>query len=143
MSKSHRVMVDIETLVQAPGCAILSIGAVRFDTMVLPNYFERSISLTSCGEAGLSVDVEMLEWWLDQDAEAQHVLTGGDPLMDVLKDFADWVDGADEIWANSPSFDCAILHAAYGVVGLETPWNYYDERDVRTVRELPGNTLPA
>ena len=135
---TDRVMVDIETLGRGPGCAILSIGAVRFNTYGPGRTFDRSIDLTSCEDAGLTLDAETLEWWLDQDDDAQHVLTGGDPLDDVLTDFADWLGDVEEIWANSPAFDCAILAAAYEALGRDVPWEFWQERDVRTLRALPG-----
>lgn len=132
-----RVMVDIETLGLEPGAAILSIGAVRFGAGQLGETFEETISLTSCQDAGLSIDADTLEWWLDQDEDAQHVLTGGEPLADVLEAFRTWYIGADEIWANSPSFDCEMLECAFDAVGLETPWMFYDERCYRTLQSLP------
>lgn len=135
---TDRVMVDIETLGLEPGAAILSIGAVRFDTDGLGATFERTIDLESCQEAGLTIDAGTLEWWLQQDADAQHVLTGGDPLRDVLEAFAEFYAFADEIWANSPAFDCEHLAAAYDAVDKTVPWKYYEQRDVRTVLNLPA-----
>lgn len=135
---TRRIMVDIETLGLEPGAAILSIGAVEFDPVGLGDEFYREVSLASCQEAGLEVDAGTLEWWLDQDDAVTHILSGGEPLVDVLADFAAWFPEGAEIWANSPSFDCEMLERAYGAVGAEEPWEYYQERDVRTVAELPG-----
>jgi len=133
-----RVMIDIETLGREPGAAILSLGAVRFDTEGVGETFHRSISLTSCQAAGLSIEAETLEWWLDQDDAAQTVLTGGDDLANVLRGFDAWYGDADEVWANSPAFDCSILEAAGEAVGVEMPWAFYEERDFRTLKKLPG-----
>jgi len=134
-----RVMIDIETLGTEPGSAILSIGAAVFDTGGVRETFHRSISLTSCQEAGLSIDAETLQWWLDQDDEAQGVLTGGDDLRRVLSEFGCWYrsQDVDEVWANSPSFDCVMLEHAFDTVGIKTPWEFYEERDFRTLKELP------
>lgn len=134
---TERVMVDIETLGLEPGAAILSIGAVRFDTDGVGATFERNIDLESCQDAGLTIDAGTLEWWLQQDTDAQHVLTGGEPLADALGDFKAFYEFADEIWANSPAFDCEHLAAAYDAVGGSVPWEYYEQRDVRTVLSLP------
>jgi hypothetical protein len=134
---TDRVMVDIETLGLDPGAAILSIGAVRFDTDGLGATFERNIDLESCQEAGLTIDASTLEWWLQQDADAQHVLTGGESLADALEAFAEFYAFADEIWANSPAFDCEHLAAAYDAVDKTVPWEYYEQRDVRTITNLP------
>lgn len=131
-------MVDIETLGLDPGAAIISIGAVRFDRDGLGEEFYRSISLSSCDDAGLTIDVDTLEWWLGQDDEVQGVLSGGDDLSRALFDFTDFYGDADEIWAFSPSFDCEMLAEAYDAIGETEPWSYRDERDCRTLVELPG-----
>jgi len=135
---TDRVMVDIETLGLDPGAAILSIGAVRFDGYGTGAEFEASISLESCQEHGLEIDAGTLEWWLSQDDEVAGVLSGGDDIDDALAEFAGFLVDVDEVWANSPSFDCAMLSAAFDAVDMETPWEFYQERDVRTVKNLPG-----
>lgn len=135
---TDRVMVDIETLGLEPGAVILSLGAVRFDDHAVHETFERNISLESCQEVGMEIDADTLEWWLGQDGDVQHVLTGGKPLDQVLYEFNDWYGDADEIWAFSPSFDCAHLSEAYDRVDRRQPWSYRDERDCRTLVELPG-----
>lgn len=132
-----RVMVDIETLGLDRGAAILSIGAVKFDIEEIGDTFEASISRESCEAAGLTVDEGTLEWWQDQSDAAREVLDGGDDLEDVLQDFTLWAGGADEVWANSPSFDCEMLIEAGKAVGVPMPWEFYEERDVRTVKSLP------
>jgi DNA polymerase III epsilon subunit-like protein len=134
---TDRVMLDIETLGLEPGAAILSIGAVRFDAGQLGSTYTCSISLESCQDAGLDIDAGTLEWWLDQDDDAQDVLTGGTDLEDALEHFTTWLGDPDEVWANSPSFDCKILEHAYEAVGLTVPWNFYQERDYRTLSKLP------
>jgi len=93
----------------------------------------------TCQDVGLDVDASTLEWWLRRDEDARSVLTGGDPLADALVDFRNWYreQEPDEIWANSPSFDCEQLEYAYSAVGLVEPWEYHEERDFRTLRSLP------
>lgn len=132
------VMVDLETLGREAGAAILSIGAVTFDREGVHDTFYRNIDLETCEQAGLTVETSTLAWWLDQGEEAQDVLRGGGNLEDALNDFADFYDDAEEIWANSPSFDCEILGHAYDALGIEQPWGFREERDYRTLRELPG-----
>lgn len=137
-SPKPRIMLDLETLGTDPGAAILSVGAVRFDAEGLGEEFHRSISIQSNEDAGLSFDADTLEWWLEQDDAAQEVLTGGDELATVLFDFDTFYHDADEIWAYSPQFDCAILDHAYEAVDQTAPWSYRDERCARTVANLPG-----
>ena len=132
-----RVMVDIETLGRERGAAILSIGAVRFDSAGVYGEFYRSVNRESCEAAGLTVEEDTLSWWQGQDEAAREVLHGGEKLADVLFEFTQWFEDANEIWANSPSFDCEILEAAYEAVGLVEPWEFYHERDARTIKNLP------
>lgn len=135
-------MVDIETLGLSPGCVVLSIGAVRFDPTdgVTDEGFYTEIDRSTAEDAGLTVDDDTEEWWRGQDGFDVAGLLGDDgkPIRRALEDFGRYYAGSDEIWANSPSFDCSILEAAYEAVGLDAPWQFYEERDVRTIRALPG-----
>ena len=130
-----RVMVDIETHGLEPGAAIVSIGAVEFGPDGLGREFVGDIDMESCQEAGFEIDASTVKWWLDQDENAQEQLLGGEDLATVLAGFDAWYD-AEEIWANSPSFDCEHLERAYAAVGLEEPWGFRDERCFRTIRSL-------
>lgn len=149
-SKIDRVMVDIETFGTSPGAAVVAIGAAKFNAdqlnrstppgktpyEIIEETYERSISTTSCEEAGLTLDGDTVEFWLNQDDEAQETIIGGDDLEAVLSDFSDWFGNADEIWANDPTFDCVLLSAAYDAVGVEKPWDYSQRRCYRTIKEL-------
>jgi DNA polymerase III epsilon subunit-like protein len=139
MSEPTRLMVDIETLGTEPGCAICSIGAVVFDTGGLGDRETWDVDIRSCQSLGMRIDAETLNWWLDQSATVRE-LRGGDELPQVLHEFAAFYgeSGADEIWANAPSFDCEILADAYDRVDIAKPWDYWDERCYRTLKSLPG-----
>jgi len=135
-----RVMIDIETLGIEPGAAILSIGACTFDTEGVGETVEVSVDLESCQDRGLTIDADTLQWWLEQDEPAREVLTGGVPLATALSELRDFITthDPDELWANSPKFDCGHLEAAYDALDWATPWVFYQLRDVRTVQALPG-----
>jgi len=142
-AEHDRVMLDIETLGTDPGAAIVSIGAVRFSTEGLGAELYESVSLASCLDAGLAVEAETFEWWLDQDAAARAALSGGDPLAEVCDRFAAFYDGSEELWAKSPAFDAVLLATAYQAVDREPPWQFWRTRDVRTVQALPESvSLP-
>jgi hypothetical protein len=140
-------MVDIESLGTEPGAAILIVGAVTFDTDGVDEDagFYGEANLKSNEAAGLYIDADTLEWWLGQDDEAKTVLTGGGDLAGTLEMFADYVEHADvdEVWANSPSFDCRLLGAALDAVDVGVPWEYYHERDYRTLKSLPAFEDPG
>jgi len=134
-----RAMVDIETLATTPDAAIVSIGAVTFSTAGnhdrIGEELHISVSRESCREHDRRVDPDTLEWWQDQPAEARHILQGGRPLHAALEALAGFCEAADEVWANSPAFDCAILESAYRDARIAPPWEFYERRDVRTLRD--------
>jgi inhibitor of KinA sporulation pathway (predicted exonuclease) len=137
---TERVMLDIETLGLEPGASILSIGAVKFDTDGLGERIHRSVGLRSCEAAGLTIDAETLQWWLDQDdadSPLTDLLTQGMPLEGALEQLARFCYDADEVWAKAPKFDCTHLEHAADAVGVELPWEFYELRDVRTIAALP------
>jgi len=132
-----RAMLDIETLATTPDAAIVSIGAVTFSVGPDPigEELHISVSKTSCREHGRRVDADTLEWWRGQPQEARHILQGGRTLGAALAELAGFCDGVEEVWANSPAFDCVILESAYRAVGCSAPWEYYQRNDVRTLRK--------
>jgi len=139
--RTRRVMLDIETVGLEIGAAIVEIGAVQFAPGgQIGETFHRSVSLTSSQEAGLDIDADTVEWWLGEQPEvAAEVLVGGEDLRDALAAFVGWYENVDpsEVWANSPSFDCEQLEHAGEAVGVSMPWEFYQERDVRTLDALP------
>jgi hypothetical protein len=139
---TKRVMLDIETLGTEPGCVVLSIGAVEFGPGGRGEELYVNIDRESCEDAGLYVDEETLAWWQDQQEDAKTVLSGGGSLEQGLVDLKRFGNNADEWWANSPKFDMAILEVAFDAVDMEPPWEFYELRDVRTVKNLPGTDHP-
>lgn len=133
----ERVMLDTETLGTEPGAIVLSVGAARFDLDGVTDTLYRSIDMIDAQEHGLTIDANTLDWWLYQDEEAKEVLYDGSEMIPALEALASFVVNADEVWANSPSFDCRLLEAAYDAIGVGTPWEYYEERDYRTLKRLP------
>lgn len=140
-----QVMIDIETLGNKPGAAIVSIGAVMFDPdagMLDADYYCRILP-ASCTAAGLTIDADTVTWWLSQDAAAREVFAPGDDLLPLphalakLAEFIETANGIDTmVWARGSSFDFPLLAAAYRAVGMPVPWRYYNERDSRTVVKL-------
>ena len=136
----EHAMIDIETLGTEPGCVVLSIGACRFDPREgvdqRETYYEE-IDRVSARNAGLEVDPDTLDWWQGQDPDLRP-FDGDTTLWEALFNLTEFLDGAEQYWANSPSFDLKILEAAYKAVDLSPPWRYWEWRDVRTIRDLPA-----
>jgi hypothetical protein len=141
----QHVMLDLETLGTAPGSVILSIGAVAFDTTCMVHSFDVHIDPRSCQQAGLTLDADTVLWWMGRSGAARdavvHPLTPPVPIAVALQQFTLWFCRFTPpvmVWSKGPSFDAAILAAAYRACDLPVPWNYRDERCVRTVLALAG-----
>lgn len=135
------VMVDLETFGSAPGCVVVSIGAVAFnrDTGRLGDSFYRVIEIESAKRLGLKCDAETLLWWMRQGEDARAALTRDpEPIERVLAEFeAFWGrQRAERFWCHGATFDAPILDAAYRAARLRVPWKYSAVRDTRTLFEL-------
>jgi len=147
MEKYEHIMIDLETMGTFPGSAIISIGAVAFDlnTGEAGKEFYCSIDLESNLQIGLIVDPKTAKWWTLQSEEARYVLI--DPnrinIIKALKQLSKFLNINDlatlQVWGNSARFDLGILEAAYKAFELETPWQFYNERDVRTLVSFAPN----
>lgn len=142
------VMIDLETLGTAPGCTILSIGAVAFEAAtneVSEAPYAACILRSSCAAAGLFEDDATIAWWMGQDPSVSQLLSLAQeddfaiPLVEVLEDFSNWLAqfGQDvRIWGNGADFDNPILAAAYRAVRRPLPWKPYSGRCYRTLKNL-------
>lgn len=152
----QHVMLDLETMGTAPGCAIVSIGAVAFDSKKgkLGDTFYRAVSLESCQEFGLKIEGGAVNWWLAQsEAARQALLDPARVTLDVaLNDLsAYWAEQeATYVWAHGASFDPPITEMAYRAVGphldrrhlvkgkAQAPWEFWNARDTRTLFDIAG-----
>jgi hypothetical protein len=133
------VMIDIETLSTTPNSIILSIAAVKFnsDGPLEDNFFE-NITIQSCIDLGLDKDIKTEQWWEKQSVEIKN-RPNQLPIGEVMSNFITWIVKMDtpiNIWANSPSFDCVIIKNTLTKLSIPIPWNYWDEKDVRTLLYL-------
>ena len=135
------VMLDLETLGTAPGCVVLSIGAVVFDPVAaeLGAEFSTKISRSNCEVSGLKVDPRTEQWWAGQSDAARAAAFGSYTMLrEALADFdAFWAKvGGTHLWGHGASFDAPVLEAAYRAVGWAAPWKYNATRCTRTLYEL-------
>jgi exodeoxyribonuclease VIII len=156
MRQNTSIMVDIETMGTTPDCAIVSIGACAFDHEVVNSFdeisdrFYTTVSIQSNEEAGRRIQASTVEWWLKQKPEAQKALFE-EPVRSLraaLIEFRMWAQSmkpaATFIWANDPDFDVVILKSAFENVGQMWPFQYYNNRSVRTIKHLawPNDDAP-
>ena len=161
MAEYKDVMLDLETLGLAPGCVVLSIGAVAFNhenpdrsrSVVhqgpLGPEYHRIIQADSSTAAGLFIDSGTMAWWERQSAEAKKTLlaaqktraTGVKKLLPACVEFNKWISqfGKVRVWGNGANFDQPILRAAFTAAGVEPCWSPFEERCYRTLKNLvPG-----
>jgi len=139
---TRAVSIDIETMGKSPTSAITSIGAVMFDPQGdwIGNDFHVHISIESCLFNGLTMDADTVLWWLAQSDEARGALVAGQvsavPLVRALVGLAEYIQADAKVWANGASFDFAILANAYSRLQEPTPWRFFDERCLRTLKGI-------
>lgn len=139
----QEMMLDIETLGRKAGCAILSIGAVMFNSRTdeIGNPFYCNIDLTTSMMAGFSIEKETLEWWRKQEKAAQDALSqqcfGVAFVINNFKQFCE-THKVEKIWCQGVAFDIPIIEAAFHIVGIEVPWKYNAPRDTRTAYDICG-----
>lgn len=140
------VMLDLETLGTAPGCPIVSIGAVAFcPNEGLGDRFYVEINPNSCRQAGLVPTTETIKWWTDQPGGVdflKRVDSRGELLSVALTEFTHWLEkfghAEVKVWGNGSDFDNAIIQYAYKAIGLEAPWKFWNNRCFRTLKDLLG-----
>lgn len=147
-------MVDLETMGSGPTAAIVSIGCVPFDReslTVSQDEFYTVVDLESSLEAGLTAESSTILWWMTQSEEARTELFSRRraQLYEALSALRYWMAGLvpakndRKVWGNGAAFDNVILSSAYKAVGLETPWNFWNDRCFRTMKnEFADVPLP-
>jgi hypothetical protein len=135
------MMLDLETMGNKSKSAIISIGAVEFDISSgeTGREFYVKVNLQSCFDRGLIANGSTIEWWLMQNEEARKMAADGNgvSIAVALQQFRSFIDslGRDtvQIWGNGARFDIGILEDAHDACQLSNPWNFRNERDVRTL----------
>lgn len=132
-----RAMIDIETFGRPPRAVILEVGVVRND-----GADPLEVVIDAARQPLRRCDVSTIMWWQshpDALAAVMRRQQHGISLRDGMALVARALRGCDEIWANSPSYDLAIIADAMNQCQITPPWAYWQERDFRTVRAVhPG-----
>ncbi len=146
-------MIDIETLSTNSNAIILTIASIKFNIKEkIPklrkiseeNKFYCRVKIDSCEKLGMCQDKNTLEWWKNQSKEAQNEALYHSDRLDIdaaLGKLSIFLRGCENIWANSPNFDCVILENAYKLCNMCVPWKYWNLRDCRTVYKIAEVSL--
>jgi hypothetical protein len=139
------IMLDLETLGTRPGCVILTLGAVKFDPYSLkepgPGIYFR-VDVDEQTALGREVQEDTLNWWISQADDIREEALGETErvsLDTLYRDLNRFLVGANNIWAQGPLFDFAILENLYRQMGWPTPWQYWQIRDSRTLFGVHGD----
>ncbi|EEW8443644.1 ATPase [Escherichia coli] len=140
----NHLMVDLEAMGNGPYAPVISIGAVFFDpnTGETGEEFSVNISLESSMRYRARPDASTILWWMEQSEEARKSLTSNtQELSTALSWLSEFIiKNANhklvQVWGNGASFDCVILRNSYSLTGQPVPWQWWNDRDVRTIVEL-------
>lgn len=143
--------LDLETMGRAAGCAVATIGAVRFDPdtgeIFKDEGYYAVVNLENCQRFGLTLEAATVTWWLEQceEARAEIIKCGLDDesvtLQTALIGLTEFM-APDEDYGNvavygyGSIFDVGVLNEAYNRAGLVKPWEYRGELCGRTLRAL-------
>jgi len=144
MNNTPHYVIDLETLGKGPRAAIAAIGCVEIIDGALAREFYVRVDLASAMSHGCEVDASTIQWWLKQPDEARVEVNGVLPtqsLWTALGELIVFLGGyapLEEIlvWGNGATFDNVILSNAYAAVDLARPWQFWNDRDLRTLLAL-------
>jgi hypothetical protein len=130
-------MIDIEALADLPDSAPAEIALVFFDRDHPDKHFcsyRYTPSPMSAMRMGFSITAATLQWWDDHDMTI--AVQQGVPLLDVLDEIAADIRRHTtrglRVWSRGNSYDLSILKLAYHRGRKKFPWDFWNERDVRT-----------
>lgn len=139
------IAIDLETMGTGHDAAVIAIGAVELDATAgtIGERFEAVIDLTDAARNGGSIDGDTVLWWMRQDAAAREIFTKrrGDSTKRALFRFSAWMAQRGprktlRVWGDGSDFDNVILAATYRRAGVALPWDYWNNRCYRTLRNL-------
>lgn len=145
MDLFSQLHIDLETLDTAHTAQMLSIGAciadkefyVEVDTSFYDMFYDTPGDTTPSNPK-FTKSSDTVAWWAEQGGFIPT--TAPISPMAATAQLVRWITDnsvADmTVWANSPSFDCEILKYHMTAYGLQCPWPFYVERDVRTIKDL-------
>ena len=127
---------------------ILTIGAVLFDPRghgIIDKIEIRPTIEDQTEIHNRSINNATMEWWGNQSPEAIEEAMGDrdrvsyENAMNQLYKFC-W-NRSKCAWSNGASFDVVVMDHAWRQLGKNTPWNFWDIRDTRTLYDIAGVKL--
>ena len=143
----NNIMLDLETVGTKSNAPIIAIGAVAFDMkeQKLGEEFYMVVDLQSAVDGGAVIDPKTFIWWMQQSYEARAAFNRpGSRLSIALLAFDTYVDQVcgrknAQIWGNGSDFDNVILREAYARLKMVEPWEFWNNRCYRTMKNIYPN----
>lgn len=132
-------MIDLETLDILPTAKIVSIGAVIFDPRYNAMGGEFYEELDFKAQTNRTSSADTIAWWKKQSVEARKSLKGTADLKATLEALATFLPYKCRVWGNGPTFDIVILEDAYRSFNMQIPWDFWNIRDMRTIKDIYEN----
>ena len=142
--RAPHIVIDLETRSTKPHAIVASIGAVAIgpDLQLLSSEFH--IPLAQNLQYPRHEDPDTMRWWAEQSREARFAsITAAQTVLpgQALRDFAAWVNSVADpkkvkVWGNGSVFDNVILRSLYDTFNQSPPWEWFYDRDMRTILEL-------
>ena len=139
------IMLDLESLGTRPDCAILTLGAIKFNPYVLDSFGDSLYLRIDVNEQlalGREVQEDTLTWWSNQAEDVREEALGEGnrvSLTEMYRQLNRFCVGATNIWCQGPAFDIVILENIYRQMGWPTPWQFWQIRDSRTLFGVHGD----
>ena len=135
--------IDLKTMGNDIKSPIISVGicAIDMTTGIVPDGWPVNIeiSLKSNMAARRIPSAGTILRWLKQSDAARAMFSNNEdtePLSDALKRVSTYLPITGSVWGNGASFDLGILCDAYALCGMVTPWQSWNECDVRTIVKM-------
>ena len=138
-------MLDLESLGTRPDCAILTLGAIKFDPYNLDKFGDGIYFRIDVDEQlalGREVQEDTLEWWMRQAEDVREEALGESDrisLTSMYQQLNRFLVGVNNIWCQGPAFDIVILENIYRQMSWPTPWQFWQIRDSRTLFGVHGD----
>ena len=130
----NHLMIDLETLDVSRDTVILSAGVVIFNKTSDLVGLRLFMKIKEQIEAGRTIGADTVKWWILTDVNkfCEHLSVGAYDLNylkeSILRLYENYE--IERVWSRG-SFDLEILKTI-----MDVPWEYWQERDVRTLDEL-------
>jgi len=141
-SEVNHLMIDFETLDTKPTSVVLSLGLVLFNKYNILASAHFDFEIEGQMHNGRTISAQTLMWWLNQKT-GRNFITPAEHYSTTLSKVIYWIQtmgsahgGFENVWANDPDFDCAILE---DLIPLSIPYKFWQKRSLRTFVQYVGN----